>query len=309
MVETLRDVLLDEPDHEEAATRLADLYERTGEDGLLAELLDQRRHTLAERGDREGVRAVALKLARLLTTDRPDEAVEVLGWALERAPGDSELVAAVLGLLPDEANDPRARAVEAVLASQPRQEEVRAAREARYRAAEMWEPLAHLLVEAAATETSPKQAAARMREAAGIYKARLFDFSNAVELLRKVRALDPTDVDVVRELATSLVDLGEPQKALSEMLTACRAPGLPRDVRAKLLRLRAEMLIEHGQRDAAISVLLEALAYSSADAKQDILAMVDKLRTAATAATATAAPTAIVEENTDQTILPERTQH
>jgi tetratricopeptide (TPR) repeat protein len=308
-VETLRDVLLDEPDHEEAATRLADLYERTGEEGLLAELLDHRRHTLAERGDREGVRAVALKLARLLTSDRPDEAVEVLGWALKQAPGDSELVAAVLGLLPDDVNDPRARAVETVLAAQPRQEQVRAAREERYRAGEMWEPLAHLLVEAAATETSPKQAAARLREAAGIYKGRLFDFSNAVELLRKVRALDPTDVEVVRELAASLVDLGEPQKALSEMLTACRAPGLPRDVRAKLLRLRAEMLIEHGQRDAAISVLLEALAYSTADAKQEILAMVDKLRAAAAAGAAV--PTATpVEENTDRTAAaPERSQH
>jgi tetratricopeptide (TPR) repeat protein len=302
-VEMLRDVLLDEPDHEDAATRLVDLYERHGEEGLLAELLDQRRQTLAARGDRQGLREVALKLTRLLSADRPGDAVEVLGSALERLPGDAELVQAVLALLPDDASDPRAKAVEAVLAAQPGQEEVRAAREARYRAGEMWEPLAQLLVQQAGMETAPQQAAHRLREAADILRLKLFDFANAVEILRKARALDPTDVAIVRELATSLVDLGEPQKALSEMLTACRAPGLPRDVRAKLLRLRAEMLIEHGQRDAAISVLLEALAYSSADAKQEILAMVDKLRAAATAA---APPPA--EDEAEITLAAETTQ-
>jgi tetratricopeptide (TPR) repeat protein len=170
----------------------------------------------------------------------------------------------------------------------------------------MWEPLGHLLAEAAKQEKAPQQAAARLREAAGIFKNKLFDFNHSVELLKKARALDPTDVEVVRELAASLVDLGEPQKALAEMLTACRAPGLPREVRAKLLRLRAQMLIDNGQRDAAISVLLEALAYSTAESKQEILAQVDQLRTAAT----TPAPTeeAISGEEAD-IMLAEITEH
>jgi tetratricopeptide (TPR) repeat protein len=288
VVDTLRDVLLDEPEHEDASARLAALYERHGENGLLGELLDQRRRVLAARGDHAGVREVALKLAGLLGDERPDETLEVLSDALEQVPGDAELIQEVLKLLPAEAGTKRSKAVEAVLARQPGQVDIRAAREARYRAAEMWEPLGHLLADTAKAEKTPQLQAARLREAAGIFKAKLFDFAQSVDLLRKARALDPTDVEVVRELAGALVDLGEPQKALAEMLTACRAPGLPRDVRARLLRLRAEMLIEHNQRDAAISVLLEALAYSSADAKQEILAQVDALRAAATASAAPA---------------------
>jgi tetratricopeptide (TPR) repeat protein len=307
--EMLRDVLLDDPENEDAAARLADLYERHGEEGLLAEVLDQRRRALAARGDREGGKQVALKLAGLLTADRPDDAVEVLGSALKQMPGDAALIEAVLNLLPTESGNPRTRAVEAVLAAQPGQEELRAAREARYRAAQMWEPLAALLVEAAAADHAPAQAATRYREAAGIYKAQLFDFAMSVELLRKARALQPQDVEVVRELAMSLIDLGEPQKALAEMLTACRAPGLPRDVRAKLLRLRAELLIEHGQRDAAISVLLEALAYSSAEAKQEILALVDRLRSGAAVAPASAPEPIGPEDTAEITIAAETTQH
>jgi tetratricopeptide (TPR) repeat protein len=170
------------------------------------------------------------------------------------------------------------RAVEAVLAQQPRQDEVRAAREARYRAAEMWEPLAHLLVESAEHEKAPPKAAARLREAAGIHRTHLFDFPIAAELLRKARALDPQDVELVRDLTRLLVELGEPQKALAETLVACRTPDLPAPVRSRLLRFRAEMLVEHGKRDAAIPVLLEALAGATGDAKKEIQATIERLR-------------------------------
>jgi tetratricopeptide (TPR) repeat protein len=320
-MEMLRDALLDEPEHDQVAAMLTELYERLSEEGLLAELLDQRRHTLAERGDKDGVRDSALKLTRLISGERPDDAVGVLRWALEQLPGDGALIEAVLALLPADPNDARAKAIESVLAAQPNNNELRAVRESRYRAAQMWEPLALVLVESAnQTGGKPADAAPKLREAASIYKNHLFDFNTAVDLLRKARALDPNNVEVMRELATSLVDLGEPQKALAETLTASRAPGLPRDVRAKLLRLRAELLIEHGQRDAAISVLLEALAYSTAEAKQEILATVDKLRATpaappppppAAAAAASAAPQAPLSPgDTDEIeLLTENTQH
>jgi tetratricopeptide (TPR) repeat protein len=277
-VDLLRDVVLDEPDHEEANARLADLYERHGEDAMLVEILDRRRRSLADRGDLEGVARTALKLAALTSRDRPDEAVEVLRWGLERLPGEPALVEALLNLIAGDAGDHRLRAVEAVLAQQPRQDEVRAAREARYRAAEMWEPLAHLLVESAEHEKAPPKAAARLREAAGIHRTHLFDFPIAAELLRKARALDPQDVELVRDLTRLLVELGEPQKALAETLVACRTPDLPAPVRSRLLRFRAEMLVEHGKRDAAIPVLLEALAGATGDAKKEIQATIERLR-------------------------------
>jgi hypothetical protein len=277
-IDVLRDVVLDDPEHEEATARLADLYERQHDDGMLAEILDRRRRVLAERGDREGARDAVLKLVALVSAERPDEALEVLRWALERMPGEPSLVTAVLGLITPDAGDVRLRTVEAVLAAQPRQGEVRAAREARYRAAEMWEPLAHLLMDAAEHDAVPTEAAARLREAATIHRHHLFDFPRAADLLRKARALDPRNVELVAELTRLLVELGEPQKALAETLVACRTPDLPPAVRSRMLRFRADMLIEHGKRDSAISVLLEALPGSSAEAKKEIMAAVDKLR-------------------------------
>src|SRR4029079_9597367 len=94
--------------------------------------------------------------------------------ALDPCWGDTALVEAVLKLLPAEVGSKRAKAVEAVLATQPQQAEIRAAREARYRESEMWEPLGHLLAESAKQEKVPQQAAARLREAAGIFKSKLF---------------------------------------------------------------------------------------------------------------------------------------
>ena len=313
-VEVLRDVLLDDPEHEEAAARLADLYERDHEDALLAEILDRRRRVLADRGDRDGTRQAVLKLVAVVGAERPDEALEVLRWALERLPGDAALVEAVLSLLSPGASDERVREVEALLAAQPGQGEMRAAREARYRAAEMWAPLGDLLVHAAEQEADPTRAAARLREAAGIHKVHLFDFPAAAELLRKARALAPHDVDLVADLTRLLVELGEPQKALAETLVACRTPDLPPDVRARLLRFRADMLIEHGKREGAISVLLEALAYSSPAAKKEILAKVERMRAGDAPVRASAAPEPPPPPPSDEdpleiTLVAETTQH
>jgi tetratricopeptide (TPR) repeat protein len=316
-IEVLRDVVLDEPEHEEATAHLAALYERHHEDGLLAEILDRRRRVLADRGDLDGVREAVLKLVAVTGGERPDAALEVLRWALERLPGEAPFVEAVLALLAPDAGEARLEAIEALLSGQPRQAEVRAAREARYRAMEMWEPLARVLVESAEHEKAPAQGAARLREAAGIHRNHLFDFSTAAELLRKARALNPQDVDLVSDLTRLLVELGEPQKALAETLIACRTPDLPPPVRARMLRLRADMLIEQGKRDAAIPVLLEALAGSTAETKKEIQAMIERLR--AEGAKAPSAPPlpprtpepppAADEELLEVTLVAETTQH
>jgi predicted Zn-dependent protease len=310
-VDLLRDIVLDDPDHEEANARLADVYERRHEDALLVEILDRRRRALADRGDLEGLGRTVVKLASLTSAERPDEALEVLRWALERLPGHTALVEALLALISADASDARLRAVEAVLATQPRQDEVRVAREARYRAAEMWEPLAHVLIEAAEHETLPKQAAARLRDAAGIHRHHLFDFPSAAELLRKARAHDPQDVELVRDLTRLLVELGEPQKALAETLVACRTPDLPTAIRSSLLRFRADMLIEYGKRDAAIPVLLEALPGSSGEAKKEIQSAIDRLRAenGKPASAPPAPPPKPAEDPLEITVVSETTQH
>ena len=213
----------------------------------------------------------------------------MLRWALERLPGDPALVEAVLALLAPGAGDARVQAVEALLATQPGQDEMRAAREARYRAAEMWEPLADLLLDAAEHEVAPTRAAARLREAAGIHKAHLFDFATAAELLRKARALDPHDVDLVADLTRLLVELGEPQKALAETLVACRTPDLPPDGARPPAALPGRHA--HRARQARRGHLGAAGGAGRfvAEAKKEILAKVERLRAGA-APTAASAP-------------------
>jgi tetratricopeptide (TPR) repeat protein len=296
-VDVLRDVLLDEGDHDEAAARLTEVYERQGEEGLLVELLDHRRQRLVERADAAGARAAAVKVAQLLAAEQADRAVEVLAEALAQQPGESSLVEALLALLPTDAADPRLQRIDEVLGAQPDQSAMRAAREAGYRTAELWEPLADLLVEQAEHESVTQEAAANLREAASIHTTRLFDLPTAVELLRRARELDPYDVDLVRELVGLLVDLGETRRAQAEAFAASRSPNLPRDVRARLLALRAELLSASGQRDAAIAVLLEATGYAGPELKKELFAMVERLRSGPAAAEAKADPG--VEDVTD----------
>ena len=84
-VDLLRDVVLDDAEHEEANARLAYLYERLGEDARLAEILD-RRDTFSLNAATWRAWRARLNWSRSSTRERPDEAVEVLGWALDPTP-------------------------------------------------------------------------------------------------------------------------------------------------------------------------------------------------------------------------------
>jgi hypothetical protein len=83
-----------------------------------------------------------------------------------------------------------------------------------------------------------------------------------------------------------------------------------------MLRLRADLLVEHGKRDAAIPVLLEALPGATAEAKKEIQALVERLR--AEGAKAPSAPPApppppepppSPEDPLEITLVAETTQH
>jgi len=53
-----------------------------------------------------------------------------------------------------------------------------------------------------------------------------------------------------------------------------------------MLRFRADMLIEHGRREAAVPVLLESLAGASTEEKREIQATLDRVRPEPTKAAA-----------------------
>src|SRR5690606_17297158 len=107
--EVLRVVLDELPDHSEAAELLADVYERTGFDEDLVELLNRQLDVAREGGDLEAFRAASIRLGALLASVNREQAMAVYRNALELLPEDRELALALLELFgPDD--DPRERA-------------------------------------------------------------------------------------------------------------------------------------------------------------------------------------------------------
>ena len=108
-VRLLKDVLMEEPSHKEAEGLLASVFERTGYDSELVELLNQQLLTAQETRDVAGVVASALRLGELHRRTQPDEAKSVYRAALEVAPESRELIEALLSQL-DPEHDTRERA-------------------------------------------------------------------------------------------------------------------------------------------------------------------------------------------------------
>jgi tetratricopeptide (TPR) repeat protein len=201
-VRLLKDILAEEPGHKEAERLLAEVFERTGYDTELVELLTQQLLTAQESKDAEAVVAAALRLGDLHRRTQPDEAKSVYRTALDFAPDNRELIEALLSLL-DADHDPRERAeiTERLLAVEtgeqavkrtldlatsgtssattrawpacssaatrpaPESEELRGRLEQWYRDREDWASLATLLVESADRAIEPADAVRLLREA------------------------------------------------------------------------------------------------------------------------------------------------
>ena len=108
-VRLLKDILMDEPSHKEAEGMLAEVFERTGYDAELVELLQTQLLTAQEAGDVDGVVASALRLGELQRRTQPDEAKSVYRMALDFAPHNRALIEALLTQF-DADHDPRERA-------------------------------------------------------------------------------------------------------------------------------------------------------------------------------------------------------
>jgi tetratricopeptide (TPR) repeat protein len=109
-VETLRDILLDDPDHLEATTLLEQILGRGGDSQALADFLWQRFEDARRRRNPETVTALAWRLGELLDRIGSVEALAVYRAALEIAPDDRSLLRQVLDHMGGE-TDPRERAV------------------------------------------------------------------------------------------------------------------------------------------------------------------------------------------------------
>ena len=105
-VALLEDVLIEDPDHAEAALLLADLYERRGEQAALVELLNRKLQSARERRS-PSVVPLSLRMGAMLATDKPEQAAELYRQALALMPDSDALLRAAI-----EQTDPEAQTEE-----------------------------------------------------------------------------------------------------------------------------------------------------------------------------------------------------
>ena len=309
---------MEEPSHREAERLLAEVFERTGFDTELVELLNQQMMTAQAAGDTEGVVTSALRLGDLHRRTQPDEAKVVYRAALDFAPTARPLIDALLAQLdPDSEQRERAEITERLLAIEtgdaavqrtlevagqwekigdreavarvlergyqaaPESEELRARLESWYREREDWPNLAEFLVTSAGRNTEPAAAVRLLREASNLYADQLFDAARSAEVLRKAVTVDPVDMDLLRELVARLADTGEHQAAIEELTQALEWQPLDEPTTVEFLRRRAELGMIVGAEAQAAQDLERAHEILGAELIPDLIDGLERWRSAA----------------------------
>lgn len=317
-VRLLKDMLLEEPGHKEAERLLAEVFERTGYDAELVELLQQQLMAAQESKDGEAVVAASLRLGDLQRRTQPDEALVVYRTALDFAPSSRALIEAMLTLF-DAEHDPRDRAeiTERLLAIEtgeaatalaldlakqydklgdrdavtrvlergykaaPESNELRGRLESWYRERGDFERLAALLVDSADRAIEPTNAVSLLREASSIYAEQLMDAVKSAEILHSAVVIDPMDLDLLREYIGRLCDTGEHVGAIDELTKAIDWRPLDQDTQVEFLRRRAELRMIVGEEDKAAGDLEEAYLIVGASMIPDLIDGLERWRSSA----------------------------
>lgn len=252
-VELLRVVLEDEPSNSEAVVLLSRLFEDSGRDEELAELLNEQIAAAAERGDRAarlqfevrlgevydaklGDRQKAIEtFARVLEQDphhvsalralarlqaasgQQAASAEVLERLIELVPGPEQLsIALELADAYSALSDTlrACGALERALAVQPSEAAVRERLRKLYRDGAAWEKLGNLIADDATRETDDNKRVQLLREAATIFAEQQKDRSRAAELLEKAVALKPDDRQLLMQLCDAYSSSGRAEESV-----------------------------------------------------------------------------------------------
>ncbi len=306
-VEILKDVLMDEPDHTEAADLLAQLYEASGYDEELVDLLETQLNVARDNQDIENIVSLSLRLGALFGQVRRDDALDVYRRALDWSERDRGIVLAYLDLLgPEDELSEIADLRERLLHSEEGESAGRLARqlmtdrnaledgagylralalgfernpsdaplreqlEEHYRGHELWEELSgFLLIDAKRVAEQPDAMVAKIREAAQIQRERLNNPNGAVELLREAR-MSSGSIELMHELVDALAGAGDIEGAsheVSEELNRCETQD---DVYAHLLDMRARLSLAQNNVDAAIEDLETAYPIAPSIVSDDL---------------------------------------
>lgn len=316
----LREVLDDDPGHDEAGDLLIAACERLGRDEALAELLARRLDVARERKVAASIEALSLRIAALHGPSRPEDAKDLLRAALADAGDTRALIEALLALLQaeDDATEradllerllafetgPAAReraialadareaigdergverALETAFRAQPDDEATRERLRRFYDQHGRYAQLAGLVALEASLVHDPAQAAARLREAAAIHRDKLGDPRAAARELGAALERTPGDLDLATEHARCLAAAGEHEAAVGAVAAAL-APHAPGSAeRISLLRLRAELFTGVGDEPSALGDLEAAFAEAPAEIGAELVAALERQRANAAA--------------------------
>lgn len=296
-LETLRNVLLEDPEHAEAQRLMAEHLLRTGNRSELLDLLRQQLMNAQGRDDAAAVKAGALRLGHELEIDGDGaEAASVYRGALDVAPRDPELLRALLRHLDGE--DGQVERAE-VLEQLVEVEDVSAAAERALALAELrlrledgagaltalvkgygrkpdhpvlrerlerayaeqgdFAGLVAMLSSAAASEGDAAIKLSLMRQVAVLQRERLADNTASIRTLEAARALAPADAELAAELVATLVAAGRLDDA-GKLVGEQLAQATDDRQRRPLLVKRAELRKAAGDLDGTIADLAAAQA-------------------------------------------------
>lgn len=296
-VDTLKAVLDEEPDHQEAAGMLAQLYERSGYDEDLVELLERQLDVARDHQDTEQISELSLKLGQLFGKVRRDDAMDVYRRALDWVPLDRPIIEEYLALMgPEDDATERARVREKLLGVEtgerasilsrelyeewasleepegmlralalgyrgnPNDEGIREQLEAYYREHERFEELATFLADdAERLVDDPAAAVERLKEAASLRRDRLSDAEGAVDILRRAHDASP-GVEILGELVLALQSAGRTADAEEEIGRAIEAHEGRDRTYVQLLVSRSGVRLAQNDTDGALADLEEGYA-------------------------------------------------
>jgi len=314
----LKGVLDEDPDHVAAASRLMDLFEQSGDNEALVELLQRQLDRARDREDVETVTELSLRMGKLIEPidvisavdfyrggldwnpkshgllkallahygegADPQEKAELMERLLEVSEGEEGAALANELIAQYEALDDEygaARALDLGFRAAPTDESLRSRLEAYYRDREEWGELAAMMVHEAKHHDDVDRAVARGREAANLYRETLQNPSEAADAIRAAWQRRPEDLTLLDELVRDLSAAGLPGAATEDVAQALEEQSEPTAERAALLRMRAQLELAVNNPVPAVEDLEEAYGIDAAGSAQDLVTGLDALRNAA----------------------------
>ncbi|AKU97689.1 Exonuclease SbcC [Labilithrix luteola] len=310
----LREIVDEDSTAVEAAILLGSILERTGREDDLAELLAKQLDAAKDRGDSEAVGSLSRRLGQLLEKRDRQAARDVYYTALDWDPNAREVLVA-LERLHEQENEPEARAeimerrlaletgddaealalelseirrqageaeaavraLEIGFKAAPQSRTLRDRLEALYREQLEYEKLAELYVLDARGRADASSKAARLRDAARVYREELADPERAAGVLREAREVEPDDFELLGDLVEVLIASGELRSADEELSTALARITPEHPTHLGLVGKRATVRSRLGDGEGALADYEEALAHGLYDVRGPLAELLGKL--------------------------------